>query len=391
MSTPQMPSQSGGGNSIQADARVGDWGAGGLTGAFSNNLERLQNIIASFKPNEVQRVGDTLEAVANRINDSIELLYRQSQKMSEAWGGDDADEAFKAMNKAYEAAKEIHRTSSESAYALQSHAQVQRNWQNSDAAQSHWYDSDLVAVAGTMSPANMLMGGPSVFERNEHGKELMEQLQQHTVESNDKFPESIRVDNLGHRSGFGPEVNPRNGPGIDSGSNVPKMPGGGVGAGKMPHGGVGAGNLPDGGTGHLPPGGGSSYDDFPDAVGADGKSGTDLAGYNPPGGGGSGLGGGLGSGGLGSGGLGGGLGGGAGAGGLGAAGAGAGGMGAGGAFPGAGAAGRAGAGGTSGMPMGGGGGRGGGGDEEEHERSTWLAEDEDVWGADGDAAPPVIG
>jgi hypothetical protein len=37
------------------------------------------------------------------------------------------------------------------------------------------------------------------------------------------------------------------------------------------------------------------------------------------------------------------------------------------------------------------GGAAGGEGEEERERSTWLTEDEDVWGNDGDAAPPVIG
>ncbi|SEG79394.1 hypothetical protein SAMN04489712_112209 [Thermomonospora echinospora] len=44
----------------------------------------------------------------------------------------------------------------------------------------------------------------------------------------------------------------------------------------------------------------------------------------------------------------------------------------------------------SGMPMmpGAGGGKDG---EKERERTTWLTEDEDVWGADGDTAPPVIG
>jgi hypothetical protein len=40
------------------------------------------------------------------------------------------------------------------------------------------------------------------------------------------------------------------------------------------------------------------------------------------------------------------------------------------------------------MPMGG---AGHGQGEKERERSTWLTEDEDVWGADGDAAPPLIG
>jgi hypothetical protein len=39
--------------------------------------------------------------------------------------------------------------------------------------------------------------------------------------------------------------------------------------------------------------------------------------------------------------------------------------------------------------MGGHGGQGKG--EEERERSTWLTEDEDVWGGDADTAPPVIG
>jgi hypothetical protein len=41
-----------------------------------------------------------------------------------------------------------------------------------------------------------------------------------------------------------------------------------------------------------------------------------------------------------------------------------------------------------GAPMGG---HGGGEGEEERERSTWLTEDDDVWGGDGDTAPPVIG
>ncbi|TYC07820.1 hypothetical protein FXF65_40460 [Actinomadura syzygii] len=46
-------------------------------------------------------------------------------------------------------------------------------------------------------------------------------------------------------------------------------------------------------------------------------------------------------------------------------------------------------GGMGGAPMGG---RGGGKGEEDHERTTWLTEDEDVWGGnDDDASPPVIG
>jgi hypothetical protein len=46
--------------------------------------------------------------------------------------------------------------------------------------------------------------------------------------------------------------------------------------------------------------------------------------------------------------------------------------------------------GANGMPMGGMGGAGGG-QEQDRERTTWLTEDEDVWGGDDDVAPPIIG
>ncbi len=146
-----------------------------------------------------------------------------------------------------------------------------------------------------------------------------------------------------------------------------------------------------GGAGSVPAGfGGSPYD-----------AGSALAGSGLDGGlgAGSGLGsggpaaGGVGSGapaagglgaGTGSGGVGGGLPGGIPAGGRGGTGSAGGrpgaGAGAGGAGAGAGAAGRGGA------PMHG----GGDGDEQERERSTWLTEDDDVWGGDPDAPPPVI-
>ena len=39
------------------------------------------------------------------------------------------------------------------------------------------------------------------------------------------------------------------------------------------------------------------------------------------------------------------------------------------------------------MPHGAGGAEG----EQERERTSWLTEDEDVWGTGGDVAPPVIG
>jgi uncharacterized protein YukE len=220
-------------------------------------------------------------------------------------------------------------------------------------------------------------------------------------------------------------------PGVNKPGNqgLPNGPGGG--GGGIPHmgspgahGGGGAPHL-NSPTPHLNSpnphmGGPNSHPplDPPGTHGGPGGGGADLAGLNPHGGGGlgkglgpggGGLGDGLGPGGgglkgldphgLGGGGLG---GGGLGGGGLGGAGLGSGGLGGArgktGGLAGAAAqeeaaaarAGAAGRGGTNGMPMGMGGG-GGGGQEQERERTTWLTEDEDVWGGDGDVAPPVIG
>ncbi len=44
-----------------------------------------------------------------------------------------------------------------------------------------------------------------------------------------------------------------------------------------------------------------------------------------------------------------------------------------------------------GMPYGGMGGIGGPGNEQDRERSTWLQEDDLVWGADPDVPPGVLG
>jgi len=182
-------------------------------------------------------------------------------------------------------------------------------------------------------------------------------------------------------------------------------PGGGGGAGGVPAGGMpgstsaanagrGVGGM---GMGGMPMGGGMG------GAGAAGAGGSGARGGSPKlnvpssttaGGAGGGMGGGRGGmGGMPMGGMGAGA---AGAGAAGARGAGsggkpggvpggvAGGTGAGG--KGAGAGGRMGMG---GMPMGAGGGHGAGGEGSDH--STWLNEDEDVWGTDSDAPPPVLG
>ncbi|MEV4757080.1 hypothetical protein AB0J86_18475 [Micromonospora sp. NPDC049559] len=134
----------------------------------------------------------------------------------------------------------------------------------------------------------------------------------------------------------------------------------------------------------------------PPSSGIGSGTGGDLPGTGLAGAGGGGLSG-AGAGGIGAGGglPGGGAGLGAGTAGVGGPGTGM--MGAGMAGAGAGAGGRgsgAGRGGTgrSGLgAMAGGGGHGGAGGGDGDEYSTWLSEDEDVWGSDTDAAPPVLG
>jgi type II secretory pathway pseudopilin PulG len=189
------------------------------------------------------------------------------------------------------------------------------------------------------------------------------------------------------------------GPGVgDSGF------GAGAGAGAGGAGDPFGSGLGSGGAGSGIGGSGSDFGspyDAGSALAGGGGSGGLGGGLDGLGGGGTGFGGGLGSGGAGSGGgLGGGLGAGAGAGGgIGAGGIGGGlpGGGAGGAGAGRGGLG-AGAGGGAGGGAGAGAGRGGApmhggqdGGEEDRERSTWLTEDDDVWGGDTDAPPLVVG
>jgi uncharacterized protein YukE len=381
---------------IQANDTASDWGNHGV-GAFKvweNSLEELQKIVKAMRPADVERSGKAYKALEGRMQTSLDVIYDQSKKMAEHWGGDAAEAAMKKMQETYTAARELHTTSKQTGDALHLHAGMQRSWQDSmngwavNAANS---GAATIAAVVTLSPS-------ALAARNQAGSDLMGKLQDQTVQSNTNFPDHIRAD-MPRTEIQDYNQNPPNTPGTPSTPNVPgggHMPGGG-GPGHLPGGGVLPGGGGGGGSGHLPGGGGGSGH-LPGGGGGlghlpSGGGGTSLAGLH--GGGAGGLGGGLGGGaGAGAGGLGGGIpGGGAGAGSMGVGALGAGGLGGG--VPGAGALGKNGPGaggrpGAGGMPMGGGHG-GGKGDEEEHERSTWLTEDEDVWGGDGDVTPPVIG
>ena len=189
------------------------------------------------------------------------------------------------------------------------------------------------------------------------------ELVYHTPLSSDKYDHVGGPGGPGP-GGFGPGtgpggIGPGTGPGIGPGTGPGHGPGtgpGGYGPGTGP-GGIGPGTGVDTGAGLA------GFDG-----GAGGFGAGDAGGVGP--GGGIGPGSGIGAGGGGAGLSGGGAGGGAGlvGGGAGASGAGA-----------------AAAGGRGMMPMHG----GQGGDEEERERSTWLTEDDDIWGGE-DGLPPVL-
>jgi hypothetical protein len=385
--TPQVPGQD---HHIRAEANASHWGHGGWQ-VWENDYEALLKIVRSTDPGHVASAGAAYLAIFNRMNETVGLLYSQAQKLAENWGGADADAAMKQMQKAYEQANEISTKSSGTGNALNAHATMLTSWKNTLHGE-HWYGVE-VGTGGT-DTGDWLKGESAM------GRQLMEKLQNQTVESNGNFPDGIRQDMANPSVD---EINPNrvppggHPPGGGGGGHLPgggggpgHLAGGGNGPGHLPGGGNGPGHLPGGGNGpgHLPGGNGPGHlPGGPNGGHLPHGGGTELAGLPSSGGGGLGAGGG---------GLGGGLGAGAaGAGSLGSAGAGPGGLGAGGlgAMPGMGGglAGKNSPGGPGGMPMGAGAGQGRGGDEEERERTTWLVEDEDVWGADGDATPPVIG
>jgi uncharacterized protein YukE len=362
---------------------------------WENDVEAVRAMLRDMRPGEVDQSAAAYNKVAARMQTSVELLYNQATKLAEAWGGEAAQNAMRQLQKTYDQANEIRAKSQQTGGAMSVHADMMRSYQANppEEAGGGGIMGGIVKVASAVSPA---VGVGAAAATNDNADEFMGRLQGDTVKSNGNFPRDIQTDMANVESYQEPpisEPDPGHGPGGGGGGG-----GGSVGGGHLP--GAGGGGLGSGGSvggGHLPGAGGGGIDGgsvggghLPGGVGGVGGGGTDLAGAGGGGlpggvgggslGGGAGLGGGVGGGGL----PGGGLGAGAGVGVLGGGAGGGAGIGAG-AGAGKGAAGRPG----MGSPMGG---HGGGGEgEEERERSTWLTEDDDVWGGDGDTAPPVIG
>jgi hypothetical protein len=371
------------------------------------NFDDVKNKLKSIRPEAVGTASTAYKEAADVLAEMTdELRNNFAKRIIKHWQGDVAQEALDQLGQVYETSGKLSNDSHNNAQLY--------NWYKVNILD--WYKT----TGETMEDGYIHTGGD-----DDRARELMQKFNTRMKEAFDGHPLKITKD-LPTTYGGGHDKPPGGGiPPGGPGGGVPGGGGGGFGGGAPGGfgGGSGGANIPtsDGSGAFSPsggsspfapggtspfnpstPGGGGPHLPTGDGVGGsspfDGGSGTDLSSF--PGGGGPGLAGGpgLGGGGLGGGGLPGGGGGGFGAdpGGFGGAGAGTGSAGGpGGAFggggPGAGAAGRgAGAGmrPMGGMPMGHG---AQGGQDEERERNTWLTEDEDVWGADDDTAPPVIG
>ncbi|TDD32528.1 WXG100 family type VII secretion target [Actinomadura sp. KC06] len=385
---------------------------------WDGGIDEMNQILNATDPQKVMDAGTHYTAAAQKFQNAAGILRREKAALAGVWKGEDADATTEQMERLHQSATGMQEVAQTTGKALSDHG-TKLDWYKRHQPGKGFignisYDDAGVVAAGTMvaGPAGgmIALGGKKLGEafglidsaEEKAAQEHMKRLGERTVEANRAMPEKISTNmpetNITSKvptndiPGGGGITNPGGGGGGGSIPGTGGMPGGG---GSIPGGG-GSGNIPGGG-GSIPGGGGS----IPGGGGGGsipggGGSGSDLAGLPPGGGGGAGdpfgrtgLGGGgmpggggggsiPGGGGLGAGGLAGGMPGGAAGGGAGAG-------------RGGGRAGSAGRGGMGGMPMGGG--RGGGGNgEDEHERTTWLTEDEDVWGGnDDDTAPPVIG
>jgi uncharacterized protein YukE len=368
-------------------------------GDFGGGIDEMNQVLNATDPGAVKEAGAAYKAASQKFSHTMDALRREVRALVEHWGGEAAEKAVNNMEKLYNATHELYARTWEVGYSLSDHGEKLQWYKEHQPGKGLIPGVSMgdVATGGAAAVATgnpvtgLIAGGVSALTgdsgEDQAAQEHMNRLATRTIEANDALPQTISYDL--------PETGDWRGGGYPPG---PDYPGGGL----PPGGGGGGGTVPNdpfgSGSGRPDPFAAGKPDPFGSSTGTGAGSdpfgsggGTDLAGAGGGPGTGLGSGGGLGGGPGAGGGLGGGPGAGAG-GGPNAAGLGAGmgpGMGAG-RGVGAGGAGKGGAGrpGMGGMPMGG---HGAGEGEEERERNTWLTEDEDVWGADGDAAPPVIG
>lgn len=347
-------------------------GGGGL------NHAAVKAMLSHLQPNYVEEVGKAYIAAAKALAYASGQLHRYAHRLTEAWSGENAGTALKQLGQLNTTAAELQEKSAQTGTTY--------SWLGKDILP--WYQDQ----GRTMTDGHVPTSGD-----DERAIELLDRMDNRLMQGYNSVPPDINWDlppGNGSSGGLGTPGGPD--PGGPKTSGLPLSDP----FGPPP---IDPFTKPDGafpglgdpsGIGPGGPGGPMPSDPGGVGTGVPGAGGTDLAG----------LGGGIGADPFGAGGPGGGLGGGAG-GGLGA-----GGGGLGGGPPGAGVPGLIGPGGlgaqkspgqgrsgsakTGQSPLMGGAGAGAGGSgdgEEERERTTWLTEDDDVWGDDGDTAPPVIG
>ncbi|HEU5156801.1 MAG TPA: hypothetical protein VFU43_07370 [Streptosporangiaceae bacterium] len=343
------------------------------TGGGGFTMDSVKAMLSAMDPGHVAAVGQAYLAAADALTTAADRLHEHARRVTEAWSGENAQTALKQLGQLNTTAAELQEKSATTGRTY--------NWLGSEILP--WYrDQGRSMGHGAISD-----GGDDTA-----ALELLDRMDHRLVEGYNAVPESITKDlppdpgasrgDLGIRDPGGTQ-DPWSGPP----GGVPSVPSpgspsdlaawngadSGTPTGAPPHGPGSGFPGPAGGGAGLPGAGGT------DLAGAGGGVGPDPFGAGGLGGGAGAAGGGLGAG---AGGPGAGV---LGVGAPGSLGAGSGGRSRSAGENARGAGGRAGAGG----PMGAGGGQGGEG-EEERERTTWLTEDDDVWSADGDIAPPVI-
>ncbi len=372
--------------------------------------EMAMQVIAQGRPGDVKSAALGWDQLIEGMNDVKESLDRNVDDLNATWKGP-AFDAFKQHIKTISGQLAQLHTDATKGDGI---AQSLRNAADKLIQAQHDMPIPASAVGDIMNARNATTSiGPGFFKMKLKGDifasnwspvkweaEVMDFFNNHEDEARTVYNringqyEDQSARTPGDANTTTPVANTQTVPNLGTGGggggsgHVPSLGGaGGIGSGKMPDPGIGTGigdpGLSTGGTGL----------DESDPYGT-GLSGAPGGGLSGVGGGGPGSLAGLGSGpgGIGAGGGAGGL---PGGGALGkGVGSGLGGMmggmggGLGGAKGGASGRGGRGAGGRGGMV--GGGGHGGGQGGEGDERSTWLQEDDDVWGADNDAPPSVL-
>ncbi|MDT0202156.1 hypothetical protein [Nocardioides sp. AE5] len=378
------------------DTGAKDWNFW-VEGDFDSGKTRDR--IAASQPELLDPIIDVMNGINTFASSDIgPRVQSLMDRLEEAWSGNEASE--EAMTKLTQAKTDAGTLADDAAKIASELETFRTKWygiKDQATGLSDGWDVGPVTLGYEFNPGVILNPGAGVTvdgNQDDAAKALMAQWQEDYQGAINQMPGRVEWHDFDGQMATPYTPTPGGVPGPGTGFPGPGAPGPGVG---MPGPGTpgpgfgepGPGNPGPGtpGPGFGTPGPGTPGPGMP-GPGTGLETDSQLAGIGP-GGGGTGLstggpgGAGLGGGGLGGGGLSGG--GGVGAGGVGGGPAG-GGLGAGGA--GAGSGGGLAAAGRGGMGPGMMPGRAGNEEGQEQERSTWLAEDEDVWG--GEDVPPDL-